>query len=43
MASAFQTHRDETVIQGGGYLVVGVGLTDQPLAVGSPFHVKFQD
>lgn len=42
MTPAFQTHRDEAVIQGGGHFVVGVGLTDQPRAVGSPFHVKFQ-
>jgi hypothetical protein len=43
MAPAFQTHRDEAVIEGLGNFLVGMGLTDQPVAVGSPFHVKFQD
>jgi len=42
MGAAFQTHRDEPIVESGGHLGVGMGLTDQPVAVGSTFHIKFQ-
>jgi len=41
--AAFQAHRDEAGIQGLSHLRVGVGLPDQPRAVGSAFQMQLQN
>jgi hypothetical protein len=42
MAPAFQAHRDEGVVESLSDFLVGMGLTDQPVTMRSPFHIKFQ-
>ena len=42
MIAAFQAYWDEALVQGLNHGGVLVGLTDQPAAVGSPLHKKFQ-
>ena len=42
VAAAFQAYRDETFVQGLNHGRVLVGLPDQPAAVGSAIHKKFQ-
>ena len=37
-----QAHRNEALIQSFYYRRILMGLTDQPAAMGSPFHIEFQ-